>query len=80
MVSNILLSAYAWATTRMAMLREERGQDIMEYAVIAGAIALVAAFVLFSPLGGFGGTIGDAVDDFGTTIAECVAFDANCGA
>ena len=39
-----------WAMTLPARLREERGQDIMEYAILTGsiAVALVIAVAFFT--------------------------------
>jgi hypothetical protein len=73
-VGNILLSLYTKAQTIMSSLRDERGQDIMEYAVIASAIAIGAAIVLFAF--DFQG----AFLDFADVVGDCIAFDDNCGA
>jgi Flp pilus assembly pilin Flp len=53
-------------------LKSERGQDIMEYALLGGFIAV--AFVvaaLATPLG-------DAMRVMTDAIAECVNFDSTC--
>ena len=40
-----------WALSLKAKLSSERGQDIMEYAILTGgiAVALVAALAIFTP-------------------------------
>jgi Flp pilus assembly pilin Flp len=52
----------------------ERGQDLIEYAVIAGGIGLIAATaLLFAP-------IPDAMTTFANRITSCITFDlGNCG-
>ena len=75
MVSNVILSAYTWVVARMEASKEERGQDILEYAVLAGGIALVLGFVLFG--GGF--QLQDAFQGFFDQIQLCIQFDADCG-
>ena len=76
MVSNIILSAYTWVVARMEAFKEERGQDIMEYAVLAGGIALVLGFVLFLGDGFF---LDTGFQTFADEIEECIQFDAGCG-
>ncbi len=82
MINTVMLSAMTWVTSTVgslvARIKEERGQDIMEYAVLAGAIALVAGFVLI------GGTvagidIAGAVEDFGVEVTECIGIQDGCG-
>jgi len=50
-------------------LSDERGQDVVEYGLLAGFIglALAAAFLLFTPL----------MDNFASAIANCVDITAN---
>lgn len=75
MVSNIMLSVMALVTNTVgyaiAKIKEERGQDILEYAVIVGAIALgAAAVLLFAPLD---------FSTFANKIQACISFDeTNC--
>ena len=60
-----------WALTLKARASEERGQDIMEYAILTGGIAVVLAVVLAlfigtktgGPLFDFFTRLGDFVDD-----------------
>lgn len=73
MVSNVILSAYAWAQALIVSFKEERGQDIMEYAVIAGVIALTAAVVLFAL------DWNGVFNDFFTVVGDCIAFADTCG-
>ncbi|MDE3096659.1 MAG: hypothetical protein KGK07_11765 [Chloroflexota bacterium] len=75
MVNDIMLSAMAWATSLRTIavqrLKEERGQDLIEYAVLGGAIALVAMVALLaSPFSG-------AVTNFVSTVGACVQFQTN---
>jgi len=76
LVSNIILSVYAWAAARIEMFKEERGQDILEYAVLAGGIALVLGFVLFAAGGNF---LFDGMQTFADEIQACVTFSTDCG-
>jgi Flp pilus assembly pilin Flp len=75
--NNIILSVMAWTTNVVGgfvtRLKEERGQDILEYAVLAGAIALIAggALYLIGP---------DIFETFAEQIEYCVTFDEQCGA
>jgi len=75
LVSNIILSAYTWVVARMEAFKEERGQDILEYAVLAGGIALVLAFVLVANEGLLG-----YFEDFTTYVGDCITFSPDCGA
>jgi Flp pilus assembly pilin Flp len=54
----------------VASFRNERGQDLVEYAVLVGAIGVAAAVALFalSP---------DAFDTMRDTIEACVTFDGD---
>jgi Flp pilus assembly pilin Flp len=65
-----------WALSLKARASEERGQDIMEYAILTGgiAVALLVALAIFvgadpgaaaSPLGGFFNRIANFVNDLG---------------
>ncbi len=64
-ITRVVLSVSSFA----ARLRdEERGQDLLEYALLGGLIAaaLVAIFAIF----------GTALVDMGTNIAKCIDFDS----
>lgn len=70
-----MLSAMALVTNTVgyaiAKIKEERGQDLVEYAVLVGAIALVAGGILFV-------FFDDGIwTDFGDKIAACIAFDGD---
>jgi len=72
MIDRIAVWALSTRARISNWLREERGQDIMEYALLGGFIAV--AFVvaaLATPLGTAMKTMTDAV-------GECVDFDAVC--
>ena len=57
--------AHAWVVSH---LRDERGQDLIEYALLGGliAIALMAAALLLSP----------AITGMATGIGRCIDFDS----
>ena len=72
MVNNIVLSVMARVSNFIASAKDERGQDLVEYAVLVGFIGVAAAvaFIAFMP---------DALDTFLTKVGGCLAFDsANC--
>ena len=78
-MNSIILSGMAWAssikdaiTTR---IREERGQDLVEYAVLVGGIGIVAAIALI----GAGAAGWLDFTDFKVKIQDCVQFNADCG-
>ncbi|MBI5288795.1 MAG: hypothetical protein HY873_07470 [Chloroflexi bacterium] len=74
MINTVMLTAMTWVTSTVgsfiARIKEERGQDILEYAVLAGAIAIGAGVLLtfFGP---------DFWDTFGTVIEGCLTFNAD---
>lgn len=78
MINTVMLSVMAFVQNSIVFtvrkLREERGQDILEYAVLVGAIALVAAaalFVLFDE---------NLWGDFTDRVEACLTFDMEtCG-
>ncbi|MEX2245337.1 MAG: hypothetical protein WEC75_01505 [Dehalococcoidia bacterium] len=51
----------------------ERGQDLVEYAVLVGGIGLIVAFALFT------GDIGGAAWQFADQLGACVSFEQNGG-
>ena len=76
MVNNIVLSVMSWGSSLKdaisTRLREESGQDLLEYAVLVGAIAAVAAGVLYA----IGPT---AFQPFADKVTACLTFDStNC--
>ena len=68
-----MLKVYTWI---LAHLRNERGQDLVEYAMLSGLIAaaLVAVLAL--------GVLSGAVEAMAGGISDCVDFDSgtNCAA
>ncbi len=80
MVNDIMLSAMAWASSLKnavaTRIHEERGQDLLEYAVLAGAVGIVAAIALIGA--GAAGWLNFA--SFKNKIANCVSFSNTCGA
>lgn len=62
---------YAWVVTHLH--REERGQDLIEYAMLGGLIALTlaAASVLLALTG--------ALDDMAAGIGACIDFNNATG-
>ena len=64
-MSSAIQYAYAWVVSH---LRDERGQDLIEYALLGGliAIALMAAALLLSP----------AITGMATGIGRCIDFDS----
>jgi hypothetical protein len=74
MVNNVMLAVMAWGAARGAALRSfgERGQGIMEYSILVGGIALVAAALLL-------GTGALNFTEFRNNIQDCISFNSNCG-
>lgn len=73
-INIALLRATAALAGLRARLAEERGQDLIEYALLGGFIGVtfaVAAAILLGPLG--------VIDTMVSTIAECIDFSTNCG-
>jgi hypothetical protein len=56
----------------IARVRTERGQDLLEYAMLGGLIA-AAITVIFGILVGTGGS--GIIDDFANGIRDCIDFD-----
>lgn len=76
MVSNIVLYAAAWLTTLRSTIiesiKEDRGQGILEYAVLVGAIVIVLAGAIYAF------DLADIIEGDGAfldTIAGCFEFD-----
>jgi Flp pilus assembly pilin Flp len=64
-----------WALTLKAPARGERGQDIMEYAILTGgiAVALLAALAFFiGTKGDVGGPLGSFFNRLGTFMGNLV--------
>lgn len=73
MINNICIAVFAFFTTRLAAFKEERGQDLVEYAVLVGAIGIVVALALFAF------PFGDVMDTFASRMADCIEFSPDCG-
>jgi len=73
LVNNIILNGMAWAASLRSSivqtLKSEGGQDLLEYAVLAGAIAIVAAAALFA-------TDWLDFDNFKSQIQDCLNFNS----
>ena len=77
--SVVMLSMYVapfvagWRDRIVEAIKPEGGQDLIEYAALAGfiGIAMALAFIAF-PLTG-------AVETFAGAIYDCVSFSADCG-
>jgi len=70
-IDNRLLSVYAWLVTRLH--RDERGQDLLEYALLGGliALAITAAGVVAAMTGG--------LDSMAEGIKDCIDFKTSAG-
>ncbi len=53
----------------VALIKDESGQDLIEYALVAGLIALGAVVAMT----GFSGKIGNAFNTVGNTLTNAVA-------
>ena len=78
-MNSIILSGMAWVSSVKnaiaVRISEERGQDLVEYAVLVGGIGIVAAIALI----GAGAAGWLDFTDFKTKIQDCVKFNADCG-
>ena len=72
-INTALLRGMAAIAGLKARLREERGQDLIEYALLGGLIA--AAIVAVAALGVMTGAIEGMADG----IADCIDFDNSVG-
>jgi Flp pilus assembly pilin Flp len=70
-VTNLSIAVYAWFQSVLMSAREERGQDLLEYALLGGLIAagIVAVLALMT------GNINEMV----TNIGKCIDFDKSAG-
>jgi Flp pilus assembly pilin Flp len=71
-INNIILKGIAFVSNTIASFKEEHGQDLIEYAVLAGALGLVAA-VAFVAL-----PVKDTVDTFVKDVGNCLAMNSSC--
>jgi Flp pilus assembly pilin Flp len=71
-VTNLSIRAFVAMTSFVASfkerLAEERGQDLIEYAMLGGLLAVAIAAVLLTPLK-------TALTDMATGIGDCIDFD-----
>jgi hypothetical protein len=69
-MSDLALRIQIWVTTTLASMKEERGQDLTEYALWTGVIALT--------LTGIGVLIAltSAVDLLAAGIGDCIDFNS----
>ena len=72
MIHEMMLRASVLISKALGRLRsDERGQGITEYAILLGAIALVAGAAFLSFDFGF--------NELKQDIKDCITFNANCG-
>ena len=76
MVNSIILSGMAWATSLknaiLSHVADERGQDLIEYAALAGFISLAGAIAIAF----YGSDIRDSLHTFATKVSGCLAFNS----
>ncbi len=71
-VNDLLLKAMIGVRGLTQRLRDERGQDLMEYALLGGFIAVVFAVAAIAlPISTF-------FNDMVSAIGECADMDATC--
>jgi Flp pilus assembly pilin Flp len=72
LLNEALMRGYMAVRGLGARLREERGQDLLEYALLGGLIAaaITAAAVV--------ATLTGALDDMATAIGNCIDLDGTC--
>jgi len=68
-MSDLALRIQIWVTTTLASMQEERGQDLTEYALWTGVIALTLTGI------GVLVALSGAVDLLGLGIGRCVDFN-----
>ena len=73
LINTALLRAMAAVNGLRARWSEERGQDLLEYALLGGLIA--AAIIAVAALGVMTGAITGMADG----IADCIDFDSGVG-
>ncbi len=63
-----MLKVYTWILAHKPQLRRESGQDLIEYAMLGGliAVALIGAGLVFGP----------ALTGMATGIGDCIDFNA----
>jgi Flp pilus assembly pilin Flp len=73
-MSDLALRIQVWVTSTLASMREERGQDLVEYALWSGLIAIGLIAIGAALYTGIG-------NDLGAGIKRCVDFNSGstCG-
>ena len=69
-MSDLAIRLHIWLSTTLASVKEERGQDLTEYALWTGVIALTLTGI------GALAVLSGAVDLLGTGIGNCIDFNA----
>ena len=72
-INTALLRMMSAVSGLRARIAEERGQDLLEYALLGGLIA--AAIIAVAALGVMTG----AIDDMASAIGACIDFDSLTG-
>ena len=70
LIANARLLAGMASGYLRARIGDERGQDLIEYALMGGLLAVAIIGI------GFAVTLTGALDTLATTISDCVDFDA----
>lgn len=65
----MIIQVYTWILAHRPHLSRESGQDLIEYAMLGGliALAILGAFILF----------GSALTDMATGIGNCIDFTSS---
>ena len=65
----MIVQVYTWLLAHRPHLSRESGQDLIEYAMLGGliALAILGAFILF----------GSALTDMATGIGNCIDFTSS---
>ena len=65
----MIIQVYTWILAHRPHLSRESGQDLIEYAMLGGLIALALVVVIT--------IFGDAIKKMGEGIANCIDFDGS---
>ena len=71
-MSNIALTIRVWLDSALSSMREERGQDLVEYALWSGLIAIGLIAIGAALYTGIGNALGAGIQD-------CLDFDTTTG-
>lgn len=72
-MTNISIRIHSFLTALINDIRNERGQDLIEYALLGGLIA--AAIIAVAALGVMTG----AISGMASAIGDCIDLDVNTG-